>query len=164
MHFLVGLILAVVLLYFWLVGHWFARVLVFLMFWPFFSAGVGAAVSVSVDAVYRQTSQPTPAARTASAPEGPAVNTDVTDVERAFRKEWGLPPKAAAGGDISDEDFLKMTGGSPTGSKHPEPPMVVSIVLLALIVGLGGLGAWVAASLPIWRQRRLLSPTITSAG
>ena len=31
MHFLIGLCLAVALLYFWLIGHWFARVLVFLM-------------------------------------------------------------------------------------------------------------------------------------
>lgn len=31
MHILIGLCLAVVLLYFWLIGHWFARVLVFLL-------------------------------------------------------------------------------------------------------------------------------------
>jgi hypothetical protein len=31
MHILIGLAAAVALLYFWLVGHWFARVLVFLM-------------------------------------------------------------------------------------------------------------------------------------
>jgi hypothetical protein len=30
MHILAGLILAATLLYFWLLGHWFARVLVFL--------------------------------------------------------------------------------------------------------------------------------------
>ena len=32
MHILIGLGIAVVLLYFWLIGHWFARVLVFLLF------------------------------------------------------------------------------------------------------------------------------------
>jgi hypothetical protein len=31
-HIIVGLLLATALLYFWLVGHWFARVLVFLVF------------------------------------------------------------------------------------------------------------------------------------
>jgi hypothetical protein len=31
MHSLIGLLLGVALLYFWLIGHWFARVLVFLM-------------------------------------------------------------------------------------------------------------------------------------
>lgn len=31
MHILVGLILALVLLYFWLIGHWFARVVAFLV-------------------------------------------------------------------------------------------------------------------------------------
>jgi hypothetical protein len=31
MHFLIGLGLAVTLLYFWLIGDWFARVLVFLL-------------------------------------------------------------------------------------------------------------------------------------
>ena len=31
MHFLIGLVLAVMLLYGWLIGHWFARVLVFLL-------------------------------------------------------------------------------------------------------------------------------------
>lgn len=31
MHILVGLLLATALLYFWLIGHWFARVLVFLL-------------------------------------------------------------------------------------------------------------------------------------
>lgn len=31
MHFLIGLGLAVVLLWAWLIGHWFARVLVFLL-------------------------------------------------------------------------------------------------------------------------------------
>ena len=30
MHILIGLAIAVALLYFWLIGHWFARVLVFL--------------------------------------------------------------------------------------------------------------------------------------
>jgi hypothetical protein len=30
-HLIVGLLLAIALLYFWLIGHWFARVLVFLM-------------------------------------------------------------------------------------------------------------------------------------
>jgi len=30
-HIIVGLLLAIALLYFWLIGHWFARVLVFLM-------------------------------------------------------------------------------------------------------------------------------------
>lgn len=32
MHILVGLVLAAVLLYFWLTGNWFARVLTFLLF------------------------------------------------------------------------------------------------------------------------------------
>ena len=31
MHIIVGLLLAIALFYFWLIGHWFARVLVFLM-------------------------------------------------------------------------------------------------------------------------------------
>ena len=30
-HIIVGLLLAIALFYFWLIGHWFARVLVFLM-------------------------------------------------------------------------------------------------------------------------------------
>jgi len=30
MHILIGLVLALVLLYFWLLGHWFARVVMFL--------------------------------------------------------------------------------------------------------------------------------------
>jgi hypothetical protein len=30
-HIIVGLLLAIALLYFWLIGHWFARVLVFLV-------------------------------------------------------------------------------------------------------------------------------------
>jgi hypothetical protein len=40
MAFLVGLILALALLYFWLIGHWFARVLMFLMLSPLFAATV----------------------------------------------------------------------------------------------------------------------------
>jgi hypothetical protein len=36
-HILIGIGLAAVLLYYWLIGHWFARVLVFLML----AAGVG---------------------------------------------------------------------------------------------------------------------------
>ena len=32
MHILIGLAIAVALLYFWLIGHWFARILVFLLF------------------------------------------------------------------------------------------------------------------------------------
>lgn len=31
MHILIGIVLGVALLYFWLVGHWFARVLTFLI-------------------------------------------------------------------------------------------------------------------------------------
>jgi hypothetical protein len=30
-HILIGIAMAIVLLYFWLIGHWFARVLVFLL-------------------------------------------------------------------------------------------------------------------------------------
>ena len=33
-HIMVGVLLAIALLYFWLIGHWFARVLEFLMFAP----------------------------------------------------------------------------------------------------------------------------------
>jgi hypothetical protein len=47
MHFLIGLGLFVVLLYWWLIGHWFARVLVFLLLavlGAFISAGNGAAI------------------------------------------------------------------------------------------------------------------------
>jgi hypothetical protein len=47
MHFLIGLGLFVVLLYWWLIGHWFARVLVFLLFavlGALISAGNGAAM------------------------------------------------------------------------------------------------------------------------
>ena len=32
MHILVGIVLALVLLYFWLLGHWFARIVAFLIF------------------------------------------------------------------------------------------------------------------------------------
>lgn len=32
MHILIGLGIALTLLYFWLIGHWFARVIVFLLF------------------------------------------------------------------------------------------------------------------------------------
>jgi hypothetical protein len=47
MHFLIGLGLFVVLLYWWLIGHWFARVLVFLLLavlGALLSAGNGAAI------------------------------------------------------------------------------------------------------------------------
>ncbi len=44
MHILAGLVLAIVLLYGWLVGHWFARVLAFLIF----SAGLGTLGAVLV--------------------------------------------------------------------------------------------------------------------
>jgi hypothetical protein len=39
---IIGLLLAIVLLYFWLIGHWFARVLVFRVFAVIgFAAGIG---------------------------------------------------------------------------------------------------------------------------
>ena len=47
MHFLIGLGIFVVLLYWWLIGHWFARVLVFLLLavlGALISAGNGAAI------------------------------------------------------------------------------------------------------------------------
>jgi hypothetical protein len=45
MHILIGLALAVALLYFWLVGHWFARALVFLLFALAFGFALGGAMS-----------------------------------------------------------------------------------------------------------------------
>jgi hypothetical protein len=46
MEILLGLGLAVVLLYFWLIGHWFARVLTTILFVPLF-AFLGAALFAS---------------------------------------------------------------------------------------------------------------------
>jgi hypothetical protein len=43
MHILIGLAVAVALLYFWLIGHWFARVLAFLLLAVCMGAG-GAAL------------------------------------------------------------------------------------------------------------------------
>ena len=42
MHFLIGLLLGVALLYFWLIGHWFARVLVFLLLAVLMALGGGS--------------------------------------------------------------------------------------------------------------------------
>lgn len=50
MHILIALILAPALLYFWLIGHWFARVLAFLVFAAAF--GVGGALLTSAGATY----------------------------------------------------------------------------------------------------------------
>ncbi len=43
MEILIGLVLAAVVLYFWLIGHWFARVVVFLALVPLLGLG-GAAL------------------------------------------------------------------------------------------------------------------------
>jgi len=47
MHILVGLVLACGLLYWWLVGHWFARVLVFFAFALLLGA-IGAGITSSI--------------------------------------------------------------------------------------------------------------------
>jgi hypothetical protein len=41
-HFLIGLLLGIALLYFWLIGHWFARVLVFLLLAVLMALGGGS--------------------------------------------------------------------------------------------------------------------------
>lgn len=46
MHILIGLVLVLVLLYFWLLGHWFARVVTLILFVPMFALG-GAALFAS---------------------------------------------------------------------------------------------------------------------
>jgi len=38
MHIIIGLLLGIALLYFWLVGHWFARILMFIVLTVLFSA------------------------------------------------------------------------------------------------------------------------------
>lgn len=43
MHILIGLVLVLVLLYFWLLGHWFARVVTLILFVPLFAVA-GAAM------------------------------------------------------------------------------------------------------------------------
>jgi hypothetical protein len=45
MHIIIGLAAGVALLYFWLIGHWFARVLVVLLFVPLVAIGGFAACS-----------------------------------------------------------------------------------------------------------------------
>jgi hypothetical protein len=47
MHILIGLALAVALLYFWLIGHWFARVLAFLVFAVCLGAAAGAGLAAA---------------------------------------------------------------------------------------------------------------------
>jgi lipoprotein signal peptidase len=49
MHILIGLALAVALLYFWLIGHWFARILAFLMFAAILGL-LGASIGNTADA------------------------------------------------------------------------------------------------------------------
>jgi hypothetical protein len=46
MHILIGLVLVLVLLYYWLLGHWFARVVTLILFVPLFALG-GAALLAS---------------------------------------------------------------------------------------------------------------------
>jgi len=55
MHILVGLCLGLVLLYYWLLGHWFARVVTLILFVPLFALG-GAALFGSI----ATTAQPPP--------------------------------------------------------------------------------------------------------
>ena len=50
MHILIALILAPALLYFWLIGHWFARVLTFLVFAALLGGGGGALLLSAPDA------------------------------------------------------------------------------------------------------------------
>jgi hypothetical protein len=47
MHVLIGLLLGIALLYFWLVGHWFARVLMLLALAPLF-AFIGCVLFVGI--------------------------------------------------------------------------------------------------------------------
>jgi hypothetical protein len=47
MHILIGLALAAALLYFWLIGHWFARVLAFLLLTAVFGLALGAAFATT---------------------------------------------------------------------------------------------------------------------
>lgn len=49
MVYLIGGLLAVVLLYFWLMGHWFARVVMFLALIPVGTAGIAAGLSAAGD-------------------------------------------------------------------------------------------------------------------
>lgn len=51
MVFLIGLLSAIALLYFWLIGHWFARILAFLLFVPVVVVCAGRAFPNSVDQV-----------------------------------------------------------------------------------------------------------------
>ena len=48
MHVLIGLCLGVALLYFWLLGHWFARILAFLIFAALFGI-VGGNLCAQID-------------------------------------------------------------------------------------------------------------------
>lgn len=151
---LIVVLLCLALLYFWLVGHWFARVLAFLALWPvFFLIATGGITGIFY---LLPASPPAPLSsvpdRPVFATPAPAVSAADAEIERRFRATWGLPPPG-----------VTIDPKTPANA-HWEPGPVAGFILAMFCVVLGGLGAWAVAGIPTWHKRRRISAGGASAG
>ena len=145
----IGLAAAIAWLYFWLLGHWFARVLGFLAF-AFFLAGAGGLAG-------KQLSQLT------------AVNTFVGDARYHGPKvATNCPPKIPvalcdphkkpAEEDMysSPEAFLRATTSEPL-RVEPVVPAVYAAAFPIAGMFIGVIAAWFVSGIPVYYWRRRFS-------
>lgn len=161
MEILLGLAAASALLYFWLVRHWFARVLVFLgmavlLAWAGSEIGSRIAPLPTISAATSHV----PDYMTSTAPDYDAhgIPTDEGLLRRMHR--IAPPPQVearastkkefiAAGYAQEDAEFLARTGA---GLPVKQPDATIWPVLIGSIAGIGL--AWLLSGIPIYAQRR----------
>jgi hypothetical protein len=123
-------------LYFWLLGHWFARILAFLIFAALFGM-IGGSLCAHIDSDISATVASAP-------PPAPLPGSRLYDAAHMtmedFTKQYG---------PMTHEDFLAQIGAV-APAKKPEPRPAFPIVGFIL----GAALAWPVSGLPVYYHRR----------
>ncbi len=133
---LLSICLALGVLYFWLLGHWFGRVLAFLIFAALFGM-MGGSLGAHIDSDMSATVA-------SGAPPAPLPGSRLYDAAHmtmeGFAKKYG---------PMTDEDFLAQIGAV-APAKKPEPRPAFPIIGFILGTAL----AWPISGLPVYYHRR----------
>jgi hypothetical protein len=148
MHIIIGLAAAVALLYFWLSGHWFARVLAFLLFATVIGF-IGATLGGQIDTM---------------APPQAAAVVDCSSVGNPYDRKLcegdaSVAARTMTGAEI-DQAFIDADKAARISAAVAKPASPI-FAWLGCIVGIAG--AWPVASIPIYVTRRS-QHTMTTPG
>jgi hypothetical protein len=162
MHIIIGIGAAIALLYFWLIGHWFARVLVFLLLAVTLGVGGAGIVGTFNHPMVSNGWGP----QQASSPHAP-TKAELLAAEENVQNELFLARTGARASDRPEDDpdvalgraivardqlLARMERIAPAATAPSQPEASIAPEILGALVGLAL--AWPVSSIPIYYRRR----------